>query len=75
MESKNTLVQEALKEGKIILTTDMLDQKQIDSFETNLECIICFNILRPADGDFGSTECLECEVGICRSCVKSLEEK
>ena len=47
----------------------------MQKLRNNIQCFICKLLLTPHDSDLGATECLECEVGVCRPCVAELSQK
>ena len=57
------------------MTSDLLEPpSQVINF--NLKCPVCWSIVKPTDDpESGATECMECEVAICKMCVSQLKKE
>ena len=56
------------------LTSDLLEPST-QAIEFNLKCPVCWSIVKPTDDpESGATECMECEVAVCKMCVSQLKK-
>ena len=53
----------------------MILEESLRNIETNHECVVCLNILRPTDDKTGSTECRKCRVVVCKPCAKKFSKE
>ena len=57
------------------MTSDLLEPPS-QALKYNLECPICLSIIKPTDDpESGATECMECEVAICKKCITEYKKE
>jgi hypothetical protein len=55
---------------EICLTKEMATKDSLAAMTNNVECFVCSKLLMPSmDHPRYATECIECEVGVCNTCV------
>ena len=59
-----------MKSSQYQLTSDLLEPPSQALDEYNIECPICLSIIKPTDDqETGATECMNCEIAICKKCI------